>query len=186
MANELEKNVEAQESAENATAPDDTRVKALEAEIAKLRQAVTNASADASKYKKELQARQTDEERAKAEQAEANAALQQELEDLRRERNLANYTAELSRADIGMDADTARAVAEALNSGDTKGVFDGIRKFIATHDKQLRENAFRSNPVLQGGSTAKAITKEQFDKMGYKDRVRVFEEHPDLYREFTS
>ena len=30
------------------------------------------------------------------------------------------------------------------------------------------------------------ITKEQFDKMGYQDRLQLFKEHPDTYKEFTA
>ena len=30
------------------------------------------------------------------------------------------------------------------------------------------------------------ITKEQFDKMGYQDRLKFFNENPDAYKEFTS
>lgn len=30
------------------------------------------------------------------------------------------------------------------------------------------------------------VTKEQFDKMGYQDRLKFFNENPDTYKEFTS
>ena len=94
MANELEKTTEETNNvpAETQKAPDDgKRVKELEAEIAKLKQAVTNASADASKYKKELQAKQTDEERATAEREAAEAAKQAELDELRTKWNVSEH-----------------------------------------------------------------------------------------------
>lgn len=193
MATELEKNIEETENKSSTeTKKDDqktsvseleARIKQLESENGKLRQANTNASADASAWKKKYNERLSEEDRKKEEQEEQSAALQKELESLRAERNVANHKAKL--LSLGFDDELAQEVAVSINAGETDGVFDGLRKFIATHDKQLRENAFRSNQTLQGGDAGKAVTKEQFDKMGYKERVKVYEQYPDLYKEYT-
>lgn len=192
MANELENNNENKNDQNNDQKSLEERIKQLEAENGKLRQANTNASAEAAKFKRELgetkdklNAKLSDEEKAKQDQEAVAQKMQEELEALRKERNVANYTSALVAQDIGMDADTAKAVAEALNSGDVEKVFDGVRKFIAAHDKLLKENAFRTNPTLQGGTPPKTVTKEQFDKMGYTERLKVFNDYPDLYKEFT-
>ena len=188
MVNELENTANVETKTD--TEPSDARVKALEAEIAKLKQSVTNASADASKWKKQyqetdnaLKAKMSDEEKAKAEQDAANAALQQELEQLRNERNVANHKAQLTA--IGFDGELAQVTAEAINSGDTAKLFDGIRKFIATHDKELQAKSLMSNPVLSGGEAKKTMSKEEFNKMGYKERVELFNTDPELYKEMT-
>lgn len=188
MANELENTVNTEVTTD--TAPADDRVKELEAKIAKLQQSVTNASADASKWKKQyqeadnaLKAKMSDEEKAKAEQDAANAALQQELEQLRNERNVANHKAQLTA--IGFDGTLAQETAEAINSGDTAKLFDGIRKFIATHDKELQAKSLMSNPVLSGGEAKKTMTKEQFNALSYKERVELFNTDPELYKEMT-
>ena len=191
MANELEN----AEKTENATPSVDelqAKIEALEKENGKLRQTNTNASAEASRYKKELKekddalkAKMTEEERAKAESDAANAAMQQELETLRKERNIANYVSALVAPDIGMDAETAKAVAEALNANEINKVFDGIRKFITAHDKSLRESALMNNQTLQGGATEKSMTQEEFDNMSYTETVRFKNEHPELYKKFT-
>ena len=188
MANELEKNIENVETKKPETAADtsalEARIRQLEAENGKLKQAQTNASADTSEWKKKYQAKLSDEEAAKEKQDEANAQLQKELEELRSERNVANHKAQF--ISIGFEDDLALAAAQALNEGDSAKVFDALRKFITTHDKQLKENAFRQNPVLSGGNATKAVTKEQFEKMGYTERLEVFKNYPDLYKEFTS
>ena len=188
MVNELENTANVETKTD--TEPSDARVKALEAEIAKLKQSVTSASADASKWKKQyqetdnaLKAKMSDEEKAKAEQDAANAALQQELEQLRNERNVANHKAQLTA--IGFDGELAQVTAEAINSGDTAKLFDGIRKFIATHDKELQAKSLMSNPVLSGGEAKKTMSKEEFNKMGYKERVELFNTDPELYKEMT-
>jgi chromosome segregation ATPase len=166
------------------TASLEARIKALESERDKLKQSVTNASADASEWKKKYQSKLSEEDKAREEQETANAAMQKELEDLRAERDIANYTGNLTSPDIGMDADTAKAVASAMHEGNMAMVIDGIRKFIASHDKQMAEKALLNNPTLKGGNTEKVVTKEEFDKMGYREMVAFHNEHPDLYNEY--
>ena len=161
-----------------------SQIKALESERDKLKQSVTSASADASKWKKQYQEKLSAEEQAQIKQDEANAALQKELEDLRKERNIAKISGALVANDIGMDSDTAAAVAEAMNAGETDKVLDGIRQFIKSHDKALRENAIRNNQTLQSGNGNVTVTKAEFDKMGYREMVELKQTNPDLYNEF--
>ena len=197
MANELNDANNTQGTEQNTDKGTDSksleaRIKELETENGKLRQANTNASADASKHKKaaeewkeKYQAKLSDEDKAKEQQDEATAAMQKELEELRNERNIAKYTGALVAQDIGMDSETAKSVAEALNAGEIDKVFDGIRKFITTHDKALRENSLRNNQTLIGGnSTDKPVTKEEFDKMSYREMVVFKQNHPEQYAEF--
>lgn len=195
MANELEKNIENTQETEKVNEKKEVdskpTVEELEAQIRKLegineklRKTNTEASADASKWKKQYQEKLSEEDRRKEEQEEQAATLQKELETLRAERNVANHKSQL--LSIGFEDALAQEVAESINAGDTAKLFDGLRKFITAHDKQLKENAFRSNKTLPGGdSTAKAFTKEQFDSMGYKERLEVFNNYPDLYKEYT-
>lgn len=189
MANELENaNQElTNESSktETNTAELEARIKALETENGKLRQANTNASADASKWKKQYQDKLSEEEKAKIQQDEQTAAMQKELEDLRNERNIAKFTGTLVASDIGMDADTAKMVAEALNAGETDKVFDGIRKFVTAHDKALHENALKNNQTLHGGSMTKSVTQQEFDNMSYMEMLAFKREYPEQYAEFS-
>lgn len=183
-------NVEKNESGTNGES--EAKIKDLEAQIAKLKNAVTNASADASKWKQtakekddELKAKMTNEERTKKEQDEANAALLQRVAELETERNIANYTAALSASDIGMEADTAKTVAEALNAGEIDKVFDGIRKFIVAHDKAIRETALKNNPTLPGGAADKTVTQAEFDAMSLSEMMQFKTDYPELYAQYT-
>ena len=164
------------------TASLEARIKQLEKENGKLKQSVTNASADASEWKKKFQDTLSEQDKAKVQQDEANAALQKELEDLRNERNIANHKAQF--ISIGFEDALAQETAQALNAADTAKVFDGIRKFIASHDKALAEKAMLNNPTLPGGNTTKTVTREEFNNMGYKEMVQFQAEHPDLYEEY--
>ena len=189
MENELEnsKETSTQETKSEQkvdTAALEAKIKALEAENGKLKNSVTNASADASEWKKKYQSKLTEEEKTKQEQESAYAAMQEKVTALESERNIANYTAVLGASDIGMDAETAKTVAEALNAGETDKVFDGIRKFIASHDKAMAEKAMLNNPKLPGGDSTKTVTREEFNNMGYREMVAFKNEHPELYNEY--
>ena len=201
MANELnntDQNTEQNSKQNNAGDTVDlkelqNRIKELESERDKLKQSVTSASADASKWKQQfkekddaLKAKMSDEERAKQEQDEATAAMQKELETLRNERNIAMISGALVANDIGMDAETAGKVAAAMNAGETDKVLDGIRQFVITHDKALKEAAIRNNPTLPGGKTDATVTKEQFDAMGYGEMVEFKKTNPELYNEYMN
>ena len=199
MANELENTTETTEQNTNKNSANDTvdlkelqaKVKALESENGKLKQSVTNASADASNWKKlakekddALKAKMSDEERAQKEQDEANAALRQRVAELETAANIAKISGALVANDIGMDAEVANKVAEAMNAGETDKVLDGIRQFVITHDKALKESAIRNNPTLPGGKTSVAVTKEQFDQMGYREMLELKQTNPELYNEY--
>ena len=191
MENELEKTTETEST--NDAAELKAQIEALKKDNDALRKANTKASAEASQYKKAalekdeaLKAKMSEEERAKQEQLEREAATQEELKQLRAERNIAKFTSAAVAPDIGMDAETAKAFAEALNAGETEKVFEALRKFITAHDKALKESALLNNPMLPGGgSTEHVMTQEEFDNMGYTETVRFKNEHPDLYEKFT-
>ena len=190
MANELNETVQ-NEQTEQKVSQDTVdiselqkQIKALESERDKLKQSVTSASADASKWKKQYQEKLSAEEQAQIKQDEATAAMQKELEDLRKERNIAKISGALVASDIGMDAETAGKVAEAMNAGETDKVLDGIRQFIITHDKALQESAIRNNPTLPGGKSEPTVTKADFDKMGYREMVALKQQNPELYNEY--
>ena len=188
MENELEnsKETSTQETKTEVkvdTASLEARIKQLEAERDKLKNSVTNASADASEWKKKYQATLSEQEKAAEEQSEATAAMQKELEDLRNERNIANHKSQF--VSIGFDEALADESAKALNEGNIAKVFDGIRKFVESHDKAMAEKAMLNNPTLPGGKSSKTVTKEEFDQMGYREMLAFKTEHPDLYAEYT-
>jgi septal ring factor EnvC (AmiA/AmiB activator) len=194
MANELENSKEngvetketKSEPAKVDTASLEARIKQLESENGKLKQAQTNASADASEWKKKYQSKLSEEDKAREEQETANAAMQKELELLRAERDIANYTGTLTAPGIGMDAETAKDVATAMQEGNMAKVIDGIRKFMVSHEKAMAEKAMLNNPVLPGGDSTKTVTKEQFDNMGLEEMIAFHNDHPDLYREYMN
>lgn len=75
-------------------------------------------------------------------------------------------------------------------NGKVKGIDETIAslktqfpsQFSTETKKKIDENK------LPGGEPDNKhdVTKEQFDKMGYQERLRLFNENPDAYKEFTA
>mgnify|MGYP002521640029 CR=1 FL=1 len=174
--------------AEVQTNPD---VATLQAELEKfrienekLRAAQTNASADASKYKRELASRMTEQEKAAAETKELIETLKAENEALKRSQALAENEAGFIGA--GFDGETAKKAAEAFFDKDFKAFIKTLGDFITAHDKALNADAIRNTPKPGTGNTgAPSITQEQFDKMGYSERLKIYNEQPELYKTLT-
>lgn len=153
----------------------------LKNENAKLMTAQSAASADASKYKKELQARMTEQEKAAEETKELIAGLKAENARMKREQEVAVRTAAF--AGLGFDAELAKQAAETYGTDHEKFV-GSIKSFLAAHDKALLAEQMRATPRPGvGGTDNKTVSKEQFAKMSYSERAKLYDEQPDLYQE---
>ena len=153
----------------------------LKVENSKLKNAQSNASADASKYKKQLQERMTEQERAAAETKELIDSLKAENEAMKRNQTVAERTA--SYIGVGFDATLAKQAAEASFDNKHDDFMTALSAFIAAHDKALAADALRNTPRPGAGAVDKGITKEQFAKMSYIERAKLYEEQPELYQE---
>ena len=162
----------------------EARIKELEKDNAALRKTNTEASADASKHKHEkeelkrqLEAKMTEEEKAKASQAEAEAALHQRIAELEAKERTATL------ASIGFEADAAEEFANAFKENNFDGLVEGIRKFIDTHDKALKDSNIQNNPTINSnGNTGKTMTREEI--LAVKDpveRQRLIGENLELF-----
>lgn len=174
----------------NANTPDvaslEARIKELEKDNAALRKTNTEASADASRHKhekeelkKQLEAKMTEEEKAKATQAEAEAALQRRIAELEAKERTATLVS------IGFEADAAEEFAKAFTENNFDGLVEGIRKFIDTHDKALKDSNIQNNPTIKSnGNTGKTMTKDEI--MAVRDpveRQRLIGENLELFTE---
>jgi len=172
--------------AEENKTPEVPTIEELQAEIArikgeneKLKNAQSNASSDAAKYKKLLQERMTEQERAAAQAKEVLDNLKAENERLKKEQTIASHTA--GYLSLGFGDALAKKAAEATFASDFSALTTAFKEFITEHDKALAADALRKTPRPGTGGSEAEITKEQFAKMGYLERKKLAEEHPDLY-----
>ena len=155
----------------------------LKNENVKLKNAQSNASADASKYKKQLQERMSEQERAANETRELIESLKAENEAMKRNQSVAERTA--AYIGVGFDAILAKQAAEASFDNNHEDFMTALKSFLAAHDKSLAADALRNTPRPGVGAIAPAITKEQFDAMSYSELVKLYDEQPEVYREMT-
>ena len=123
--------------------------KPANAEVEKLKAALSRANGEAAEYKRQLREKQTEAERAEAERAEADKAMREELETLRKEKRVSDYTGKCLA--LNMDADLAGKTANALADGDMESVFDCLKAFVEATTTRLNNEALNRQPGLSAG-----------------------------------
>ena len=122
---------------------------AVNPEVEKLKAALTKASADAAEWKRQLRERQSAEEREKAERAEQDQTMREELEALRKDKQVSDYTAKCIA--LNFDADLAAQTANALADGNMESVFDCLKAFVEATKTRLENEALNRQPGLSTG-----------------------------------
>jgi hypothetical protein len=125
------------------------KVEADSAEVEKLKRLLSKANSEANSYKQQLREKQSAEERAAAERAEQEQAMRDELETLRKEKRVSDYTGKCLA--LNMDADLAGKTATALADGDMDSVFDCLKDFVDATVTRLNNEALNRQPNLSTG-----------------------------------
>lgn len=124
--------------------------KAKDAEIEKLKAANTNASADASEWKKKFRSTQDEATRKEAERAEAEATMREELNALKAEKRISVYTQRLM--EVGYDAQTAASMAVSLPEGISDDFFATQKTFLDNQKQLAKTEALNNQPSLSIGT----------------------------------
>ena len=133
--------------------------KADDTEITKYKRMISDRNTEVADLKKQLRAKQTDEEAKAAKDAEEREAITKELEALRKREKISQFTTKY--LELGYDHETAQKTATALADGDLDAVF-------ASH-KALTENLKKAAVVeamnkQSGLSSGEPIGKEDAKK----------------------
>ena len=142
-------------------------------------------ASELAQTKKDLRARMTEEEQAKAENEALLKQYKEQAETLQREKNIATSKAKF--ISIGYDDSLAQETAEALEKGDFATVFKNQQTVIENVRKIAKGEAMASTTPPAGKATdgTKTVTKAEFDNMSYKERNDLFNSNPDLYNELS-
>lgn len=168
------------------------KLKALEAlEVdesseAKLKKLLNDANSEASEYKKKLKAKEeelnsklTEDERKEKERAEKEAEREAMLNQLLKEKTVAEHKANFLK--VGYDEETAIKSANAIADGDFATLFDNLSTFISNRDKEMKVKLMDSTPKPSAGGGTPTITKEQYNKMSIAERTKLANEDHELY-----
>ena len=134
-------------------------------DVTKLKNALSKANSDAAEWKRQFREKQTEAERAEAERKEHEAAVEEELRTLRRDKTIGGYVAQCLA--LGYDKDLALKAAEAMADGDAAAVLSCQQDFIEAKKKELEATALNKQPGLTSGSppTAKDADREELNKL---------------------
>ena len=127
-------------------------------ELTKLKTALSKSNSEAAEWKKKLREKQTEQERIEAERAEENKRRDEELQELRREREISKLTAQYLA--VGYSAELANETAIASADGDTTKVLQNQMAFLEQKKKDLEVAALGKQPGLSVGNPPKGMTKE--------------------------
>ena len=138
-------------------------------------------ASDLAAAKKSLREKMSEEEAKAAKVAEEQAAIMAELEALRAEKLVANYTN--SYLKMGYDDKLAVSTAEALAKGDMDTVFKNQKIHADTREKALRTELLKNTPPPAAGGNDTGMTKEKFSKLTLAEKAEFAEKNPDIYNE---
>lgn len=124
--------------------------------------------------------------------AKMNAEDKQKYTLEKREQELADREAEIARRELTAEAKTILSerglpseLAEVVNLADADSVrssIDALQKsWEAAVQKGVADKTKGGAPMKKAPADSNEITKEQFDKMGYKDRNELIQKNPELY-----
>lgn len=120
-----------------------------EAEVNRLKAALSKANSEAADYKKQLRTKQTDDEAAAAAQKEEHDRLVQENADLKRSMALSERKAKLLA--MGYDESLADETATAMVDGDMDKVMANQSKYLEVQKKNIQADAMRKTPRPPAG-----------------------------------
>ena len=150
-------------------------------ELARQKQAVTNATKEAAEFKRQLKALQEQQSSGKTDAEKSLADLQARFDALQKEKTISDYTAQYVAQ--GYAAELAADTAKALADGDTAKVFANQKQFLDDREKQIRAEILKGTPAPQkGGRPPEGITKEKLKKMSFQERMEYASKYPEEYK----
>ena len=138
--------------------------------------AFDKTASELAETKRQLKAKMSEEEQKEAERQAAAQALQEELETLRKEKQ------SLLRAEyvsLGYSAELAAKAAKAKVDGDTKTELETMKAFLDAQKQAYIQEALEGTLRPPAGSrTGHQSPKSSSTRMGYSERLKVYNEQP--------
>lgn len=159
---------------------DPTKVIDLDA-YNRLKSANDANSKEAKEWKQKYNSTLGEQEQKALEAQESIESMKAELEALRVENNIMNYTNNFLAS--GYSEDLAKSTATALANGDMDTVFKNQKKFATQIEKQVKNDALKETKKPQGGSENDTkLTKKDIMNMSLADHTKFARENPDDYK----
>ena len=152
------------------------KIKAAEENAAKMKAAFDKASSEAASYKKQYNAKLTDDERQKQESEAALKAMQERLAEYEKRDKIS--TAKATFLGAGFDEKSASDAADAFVSGDIDAISTALKSYRSAIEKQAKSSLMAGNPKPDGGTEPKLRSKEDILKIeDYSEQQAAIEEY---------
>ena len=171
----------AEETAQNDAGTQEPSID-YKAEYEKMKRLKDQYSKESADWKSKYNSTLSDVEKQKL----ANEEREAYYKDLERNYNLSKVTSKLSKQIS--DEKVVSDIANKLLDGDTVSAIDALNVYLASRDetikKQVTETLLKDNPTPPPSSST-GLTKEQFDAMGYQERVDLYNKDPETYKKLN-
>lgn len=119
------------------------------AEIERYKNSTSKASSEVAEWKRKYNALLSEDEQKKNAKEEELTTIKEELETLRKEKTVTDHKARF--LTLGYDETLAGETAQAMVDGDIEKVFVNQKKFLETHEKDLKANLLKGTPKPPAG-----------------------------------
>ena len=137
-------------------------------------------ASEAAGYKKQLRERMSEDEAAKAKAAEDMATVMAELESLRADKAIGEYTTQFM--SLGYDEALAKSTATAIQKGDMTTMFKNHAKFVVDREKVMKAEMLKNTPTPPAGDGSATMTKADLKKMSLIEVQKFAAENPEQYK----
>lgn len=144
------------------------KLKSLESDVAKWKAASDKSSSEAAAYKKQLNAKMTDDERKQQESEAALKAMQDKLAEYEMRDKFTAAQAKFLGA--GFDEQAAETAAKAFTDGDLESLATALKGFKSSVETGLKAKLIDDTPRPEGGGKADATP--DYTKL-YEEAVRA-------------
>lgn len=157
----------------------------MRVEMAKMKKSFDKASSEAADYKKKYNATLTEAEQKKIDEAEKQAERDEQFENLLKENTVTKL--EKNFLALGYPQELATKAANAQYDNDTDALFKIQSDFQSVLKKNMEAEWLKNRPVpmVGAGEEKTTVTKEQFFRMGYSQRVEFKQKYPETYKSYT-
>ena len=178
----VNENVEATEGVNETTenGSDNAELARLRSELSKQKAALDKATKEAAESKRALRAKQSAEEVAAEEAKALQQSMQEELEQLRKEKAVGIITTKVM-SFVGDDSVSAQIAEDLYGAADAENALAAIQKAWTAREKALRLEYGKIPAPGVGVADGPTITREQLDQMTFTERVKFANEHKEEY-----
>lgn len=154
-------------------------------ELAKLKKSFDKASSEAATYKKQLREKLSADEIALQENAEKEHEKEEKLNQLLKENTIAKL--EKGFLTLGYSGELATKAATAQFENDADELFKIQKEYQDSFAKKIEAEWLKNRPEanMGTGESGSTVTKEEFDRYGYLQKVEFKQKNPLTYKKYT-